>query len=897
MLKNSLKKFGAVVCAFAVAAQMAVMPVARAEKLDGEAHLNEDILLTSQTITATTYSADAVTVAKEYSLGDKLSKATDFAVQFDVTLNTPQAPDSGRGNGARGRTAFYVEISGSDNNKTPGGVMHINTANDTSASFWWKHTSSQSLSGNPTMNVGEKYTVKMLVTSANTITLSIINKDGAVISETSGLGMRGATLANASKVIVGMNSQTNGTEASVTIENMVSYNPGPDEIAVSMDGKDLKTAGQTVELPKDKSYTGKFDIATKFKGAAKEAEVGVNLAMADGSALPAELKCDINGLYSDIMLEGNPEGEAPKEYDVILTVYLKAAPTQKLQFPIKLTKVQLPAGKLIEAYTPAVTDKEDADVSATITDDVILDKGNARVNVSWLSSDEAVINSDTGVVMPAGDDTDVTLTALVSSAELKTYFQEELDEMSEDEKAAALKEIEDGEAVLGKIVEYTYTVKGVKTIVDAAMASIKIVSNDDNTKVMDFTQSVNEDFVLPTTYSGNSDVTIEWSTNSSNVKISKKGVAELYQKTLTPVDATVKAVVSYVKNGEVLYNDAVEETFTIDMTQEGTADKYIVRCDAASAANFKNCPEDEEKITETKIKLPTEGIFGSDITWSSSVPSAISNTGKVTKQKNSKKVTLTAVISKGSAPSETYTIKNLVVPSTSGSTSGSSSGSGSSSSSNSTVSSTNNKASNVSYKGTLTPNTSLQKGDVTTATVSSFSDLGDAAWAREAVTNLFNKGVINGKTASSFAPNDDITRAEFAKIVVKAFGLEDTSANVSEFSDVKAGDWYYTAVASAYNKGIIKGYANGTFGVNDKITRQDMAVIIYRATQVANKTIAPVKDGIAFDDSADIASYASEAVSALQKGGVINGMTATTFAPKATATRAQAAQMIYGIVK
>lgn len=458
--------------------------------------------------------------------------------------------------------------------------------------------------------------------------------------------------------------------------------------------------------------------------------------------------------------------------------------------------------------------------------------------------------------------------------------------------------VKDGVEVTSITVPHNLKVTvGANENVDAVLNG-DVVLNADTGKAADL-NNVSYDITLPSEING---IMFEnWEIDNELFTISKDGkTATILGNKIGSEKGTISADVIYKKGDVVIAERKFEKEITGVLSTD-MADKYIVRCDAAASKNFKDCPEDGDKINSAKDicdgnGLPTEGIFGSEIEWTSSVPKAISNTGKTVKKQSTKKtVNLTATISSGKE-SATYTIKNLVVPASS-SSGGSSGGSSSGSSLNTPVSSTGNRAPAVSYKGTLTPNSSLEQGDITTATVSSFSDLADAAWAREAVTSLYNKGIINGKTASSFAPNDDITRAEFAKIVVKAFGLEDANATVSQFSDVATSDWYYTAVASAYSKGIIKGYENGTFGVNDKITRQDMAVIIYRAAQAAGKSIAAVKNGTVFDDAADIAAYASEAVSVLNKGGIINGMTATTFAPTATATRAQAAQMIYGIVK
>lgn len=174
-----------------------------------------------------------------------------------------------------------------------------------------------------------------------------------------------------------------------------------------------------------------------------------------------------------------------------------------------------------------------------------------------------------------------------------------------------------------------------------------------------------------------------------------------------------------------------------------------------------------------------------------------------------------------------------------------------------------------------------------------FDDLDSVSWAVQAINALADKGIIKGKGERLFAPADDITRAEFATIIVNAFGILDENAECNALSDVSAGDWYYKYIASAYNNQIISGYNDGKFGVNDKITRQDMAVIIYRAMNSLGISIEESEEEIEFADSDLISDYAKEAVKQLQKADIINGVGNAEFAPLMTATRAQAAQMIY----
>jgi hypothetical protein len=129
-------------------------------------------------------------------------------------------------------------------------------------------------------------------------------------------------------------------------------------------------------------------------------------------------------------------------------------------------------------------------------------------------------------------------------------------------------------------------------------------------------------------------------------------------------------------------------------------------------------------------------------------------------------------------------------------------------------------------------------------------------------------------------------------ILSKLSGDDLSGYKSSSFSDVAATDWYFKAVQWAYENGIAKG-KDGKFNPNGYITRQDIAVMIARyAENVTKCTLPQTNSKVTFTDSADIDSYASEAVTAMQQAGIISGNNDGSFAPQANATRAQAAKMI-----
>ncbi len=177
----------------------------------------------------------------------------------------------------------------------------------------------------------------------------------------------------------------------------------------------------------------------------------------------------------------------------------------------------------------------------------------------------------------------------------------------------------------------------------------------------------------------------------------------------------------------------------------------------------------------------------------------------------------------------------------------------------------------------------------------SFSDIDSVAWAKEAIEVLASRGIINGIGNNLFNPDGYITREQFVKIAVGAFVPDAAMAN-PEFSDVISGAWYEDFIRKAYAKGIANGMGNGKFGVGENITRQDMCVMIYNAAIAAGMTFETTKDD-EFEDDYLISDYAKEAVYALKNAGAVSGVNDFEFEPQGNATRAQAAKIIYCLIK
>lgn len=170
-----------------------------------------------------------------------------------------------------------------------------------------------------------------------------------------------------------------------------------------------------------------------------------------------------------------------------------------------------------------------------------------------------------------------------------------------------------------------------------------------------------------------------------------------------------------------------------------------------------------------------------------------------------------------------------------------------------------------------------------------FYDLDNVEWAKNSIEKLYSKGIISGKEEGKFYPDDYITREEFVKIVIISAGLSLSENSKSVFSDVQLTAWYAPYIITAQENNIIQGQGNNRFGIGSNITRQDMAVILYRA--FSDKINNNATDNIFYDYNS-ISDYAKDAVKVLSGNGIINGTDAGYFNPTLFATRAECAKMV-----
>jgi hypothetical protein len=157
-------------------------------------------------------------------------------------------------------------------------------------------------------------------------------------------------------------------------------------------------------------------------------------------------------------------------------------------------------------------------------------------------------------------------------------------------------------------------------------------------------------------------------------------------------------------------------------------------------------------------------------------------------------------------------------------------------------------------------------------------------WAEDQINSWLAKGYVKGFSDGSFKPNNDISRIEFVILINRAFGFTETET--IDFKDVKVNDWFYSEVSKAKKAGYIAGQNGGAFNPNDKITRQEAAVILSRLFNLQATPNAEILG--ALNDAANIPSWSQGAISAVISKGYMQGLPDKSFKPSKIMTRAEA---------
>lgn len=173
-----------------------------------------------------------------------------------------------------------------------------------------------------------------------------------------------------------------------------------------------------------------------------------------------------------------------------------------------------------------------------------------------------------------------------------------------------------------------------------------------------------------------------------------------------------------------------------------------------------------------------------------------------------------------------------------------------------------------------------------------FSDI-QMSWARKEIEALAARGIVNGKSQKTYAPNSEITRADFILLLMGILNKATTEYN-DEFSDVSQWDYYYDAVNAARELGITHGISKNKFNPSGHITRQDMMVLIGRALEISGVKLEQISDLTVFSDSINISDYAVDSVAKLVAVDIIKGDKGK-IRPGNNLSRAEAAMVIYSM--
>ena len=173
-----------------------------------------------------------------------------------------------------------------------------------------------------------------------------------------------------------------------------------------------------------------------------------------------------------------------------------------------------------------------------------------------------------------------------------------------------------------------------------------------------------------------------------------------------------------------------------------------------------------------------------------------------------------------------------------------------------------------------------------------FNDVSANDWFASAVDYVTGKGMMNGTADNTFSPKENTTRGMVVTVLYRLENQPSTSA--ASFTDVASGAYYANAVAWANANGIVSGYGSGKFGPNDKVTREQLAAILYRYAQYKKYDVSVGEDTniLSYDDAQSISSYAIPAIQWACGAGVVTGKSGSKLDPKGNATRAEVAAML-----
>lgn len=189
-----------------------------------------------------------------------------------------------------------------------------------------------------------------------------------------------------------------------------------------------------------------------------------------------------------------------------------------------------------------------------------------------------------------------------------------------------------------------------------------------------------------------------------------------------------------------------------------------------------------------------------------------------------------------------------------------------------------------------------EAGEETAATVSAFTDVKPGDWFYEDVTFVVEEGLFEGTSNTTFSPNSAMTRAMVVTVLHRLDGEKKASAALT-FADLKGGQYYTEAVRWAVEHGIVSGYDDSRFGPNDRVTREQLAAILYRYAQYRKLDTTASESLMDYADFSEVSVYALKALKWAKAEALISGRSADTLAPGGNATRAEVAAILHRFVE
>lgn len=349
---------------------------------------------------------------------------------------------------------------------------------------------------------------------------------------------------------------------------------------------------------------------------------------------------------------------------------------------------------------------------------------------------------------------------------------------------------------------------------------------------------------------------------------------------------TLQAAVDSVKSGKTIkleQNVAVNTKATVAKTikfEVATNEKTFAKENIVAGANTTvkvtgDASPYTYEFTYTKPSSSSSGGSSSGKTTYKVTTSAVNNGGVNASPSSAEKgATITITLS----PDKGYKLDKLTVTDGSGKTV-------------STV-----KKSDTVYTFTM-PASAVKVGvsyvkATETPSETKFNDVSANDWFASAVDYVTGKGMMNGTADNTFSPKANTTRGMVVTVLYRLENQPSTSA--ASFTDVASGAYYANAVAWANANGIVSGYGSGKFGPNDKVTREQLAAILYRYAQYKKYDVSVGEDTniLSYNDAQSISSYAIPAIQWACGAGVVTGKSGSKLDPKGNATRAEVAAML-----